>query len=123
MTKKLGECKICGEKIYYRGKESDWKITYTPPAELDDDTSTWVHDDWTKHAPVGADPQEYERYGKLPPYDHDAQPVVFTHLLVVEVDSYLADSQSAFWGIRNTEVFDPFRPKLVGQRVLGKDMP
>lgn len=115
---KLGECKICGEQAYYRGKESDWKISFQTPTEHN--TSTWVHRKWMEHALPGESAEEYERFGKLPPYDHDAEPKVFTHTLIIEVDSYLASSQDVHLLVANSPVLEPFRPKLVGQCIPGR---
>lgn len=100
---RLGECKVCGEQAYYRGKESDWKISFQPPTEPN--SSTWVHKDWGKKE-----------------FDHDAEPVVYTHMLVIEVDSHLSSSQDVFFEVQH-QTFDPFRPKLVGHKILGKGLP
>lgn len=114
----LGECKVCGEQAYFRGKDSDWRITFAEPTEPN--TSTWVHKEWTKHAQPGESPKEYEKFGKLPPYDHDAEPKVFTHTLIIEVDSYLASSQDVHLLVANSTALEPFRPKLVGQCIPGR---
>lgn len=66
-----GTCKTCRVEIYF--------------SEVRDPGDPWVHSDWTKHMTPDASP-DHNR-GKLPAYDHPAEPVMETQSFVVTVQT------------------------------------
>ena len=68
-----GTCKTCGIEIYF--------------SEVRDPGDPWVHSDWTKHLLPGDDPKDSRHAGKLPAYDHRAEPVLEVQRFTVVVET------------------------------------
>lgn len=71
-TGQRGTCSTCAGEIYF--------------SEARDPGDPWVHSDWTKHLLPTDNPHAAHSQGKLPPYDHPAQPVMhdFTFTVTIE---------------------------------------